>query len=62
MKAKMLKCFMRMREDKLTNMRKAFDASLEIGEEYTPRDEDLEIIYILDNTIQKMTSHLGIQL
>jgi len=52
--------FLTLRREKLRGMRLAHDARLEIGEEYTPSDEDLEIIEVLDNTIQKMTSSWGI--
>jgi len=57
---RLLQKFIKLRKDKLRGMRLAHDACLEIGEKYIPREEDLEIVDLLDNTIQKMTSHWGI--
>jgi len=56
----LLKQLSDMRKSKLTNMRKAHDASVRIGENYEPTDYDLGIIENLDRKIQKMTSHRGI--
>jgi len=58
---RLLKEFLRLRREKLRGMRMAHDACQEIREEYTPKEEDLEIIDLLDNIIQKMTSNRGIQ-